>query len=134
MVANDKSAQTLGTLYGFELPGLVYKDIKGVQTYYSASTKLSHQLLRAIAMKAGVHIYNDIDDGTFVNKSFVSIHTVRGGKRTLSFPAPVNLYDVYNDKSVVVNNKQVTIELPVRTTALYFIGTELQWKSNSKVK
>ncbi|MEI6750842.1 MAG: hypothetical protein WCM93_16930, partial [Bacteroidota bacterium] len=134
MVAQDKSAQTLGTLYGFDLPGLVYKDIKGVQTFYTASTKLSHQLLRAIALKAGVHIYNDIDDGTFVNKSFVSIHTVRGGKRTLSFPVPSSLYDVYNDKAVATNTKQVTLDLPIRTTALYFIGTEQQWRSNSLVK
>lgn len=130
MVAGDPTAQTLGTLYGFDLPGLVYKEMKGVQTWYTASTKLSHQLIRAIAMKAGVHIYNDIDDGTYVNKSFVSIHTVRGGKRTLSFPVPVSLYDVYNNKVIASNTKQVTIDLPVRTTALYFMGTEQQWRMN----
>jgi hypothetical protein len=75
-----------------------------------------------------VHIYNNIDDGTYVNKSFVSIHTVRGGKRTLSFPSPVNLYDVYNDKTIVRNSKKVTIDLPVKTTVIYYLGTEEQWK------
>lgn len=134
MVAKDPSAQTLGTLYGFDLPGLVYKNIKGVQTYYTASTKLSYQLLRAIAARAGVHIYNNVDDGTYVNKSFISIHTVRGGKRTLSFPAPVSLYDVYNDKVVAVNSKAVTVEMPVKTTEIYFIGTPEQWRKNGLQK
>ncbi len=128
MVADDNSAQTLGTLYGFDLPGLVYKDIKGVQTWYTASTKLSYQLLRAIAAKAEINIYDDTDDGLYMNKSFISINTARGGKRTLSFPEPVNLYDVYNDKVVAKDAKEVTVDLPIRTTAIYFRGTEEEWK------
>ena len=128
LVADDPSAQILGMLYGYDLPGLVYKEIKGVQTYYTASTKLSHQLLRAIAGKAGVHIYNDTDDGTYVNKSFISVHAIRNGRHTLTFPAPVNLYDVYNNKVIATGAKQVSIELPVRTTGMYFIGTQQEWE------
>ena len=130
IAADDTSSQILGTIYGFDEAGLVYKEIKGVQTYYSASTKLSYDLLRAIAVKSGVHIYNDIDDGTYVNKSFVSIHTVRGGKRTLSFPNTVNLYDVYNDTIVATSSKKVIVDLPVRTTAMYFIGTKEEWEES----
>jgi hypothetical protein len=134
MAADDPSSQILGTIYGFDEAGLVYKEIKGVQTYYSASTKLSYDLLRAIAVKSGVHIYNDTDDGTYVNKSFVSIHTVRGGKRTLSFPNPVNLYDVFNGTTVATNSKQVIVDLPVRTTAMYFIGTKEEWEESIRNK
>ena len=134
MAADDPSAQILGTIYGFDEAGLVYKEIKGVQTYYSASTKLSYDLLRAIAVKSGVHIYNDTDDATYVNKSFVSINTVRGGKRTLSFLNPVNLYDVYNGKVVATNSKQVIVDLPVRTTAMYFIGTKKEWEESKQNK
>ena len=132
LVADDSSCKVLGTLYGFDEPGLVYKEIKGVQIYYSASTKLSYELLKAIAEKSGVHIYNDADDGTYVNKSFISIHTVRGGDRTLSFKEPVSLYDVYNDKVVITNSKQATINLPARNTAMYFVGTKNEWNGGLK--
>jgi hypothetical protein len=40
----------------------------------------------------------------------------------------VNLYDVYNDKTVVRNSKEVIVDLPVKTTAIYYLGTEEQWK------
>jgi beta-galactosidase len=127
LAADDASALTLGTLYGFDEPGLVCKEINGVQTFYSASPKLSHEILRAIAEKSGVHIYNNVDDGTYVNKSFISIHTVRNGKRTLSFPNPVTLYDVYHDKLIANNTDRVIIDLPVRTTAIFFMGTRDEW-------
>jgi len=128
LAADDPSAQILGTIYGFDEAGLVYKNINGVHTYYNASTKLSSELLRAIAVRSGVHVYNDTDDGTYINKSFVSIQTIRAGKRTLSFLNPVNLYDVYNDKTVAINSKQVIVELPVRTTVIYFVGTKEEWE------
>jgi beta-galactosidase len=130
LAVDDPTVQVLGTIFGLDEAGLVYKSIKGVQTYYSASTKLSGELLRAIALKSGVHIYNDTDDGTYVNKSFISIHTSRGGKRTLFFLKPVSLYDVYNDKAVANNKKEVVIDLPVRTTAIYFMGTKEEWESS----
>jgi beta-galactosidase len=133
MVADDPAAKTLGELYGFGLPGLVYKNISGIHTYYSASPKLSHQLLRAIAIKSGVHIYNDIDDGTYVNKSFVSIHAVRNGHRKLSFPKPVSLYDVYQDKVVAKGKKKISVEMAPRTTVIYFIGSEQSWKEELKL-
>jgi len=67
MVANENQHKQLGTLYGFELPGF------GLQGY-QRSTDLLFRFNKAIpstaqgnCMKAGVHIYNDIDDGTFVN-------------------------------------------------------------------
>jgi len=127
LAADDASALTLGTLYGFDEPGLVFKEINGVQTYYTASPKLSHEVIRAIAEKSGVHIYNNVDDGTYVNKSFISIHTVRGGERTLTFPRPVTLYDVYNDKLIAEKTSHVTIDMPVRTTSIFFIGTKKEW-------
>ena len=134
MAADDPSAQILGTIYGFDEAGLVYKNINGVQTYYSASPKLSCELLRAIAVKSGVHIYDNADDGTYINKSFVSLQTVRGGERTLSFQNPTSLYDVYNNKTIITKSKQAVINLPVRTTAIYFIGTKEEWGKSMRSK
>jgi beta-galactosidase len=132
MVGDDPAATSLGTLYGFGEPGLIAKAKGGVQTYFSSAPKLPEWLLRAIATKAGVHIYNQQDDAMYVNRSFVGIHTPRAGKRTIRFPAPVTLFDVYNRKIVANGVKEVALDLPARYTGLYFIGTEQQWNSLGK--
>lgn len=132
MIGDDPDATTLGMLYGFGEPGLIAKARGGVQTYFSSAPKLPDWLLRGIAAKAGVHIYNQQDDAMYVNKSFVGIHTPRAGTRMLRFPAPVSLFDVYNEKTVATGVTEVALDLPARHSGLYFLGTEQQWSSLSK--
>jgi hypothetical protein len=63
-----------------------------------------------------------------VNRSFVGLHTPRSGQRTLRFPAPSDLYDVYHQEVVATNALQVTLDLPARYSALYFRGTREEWE------
>ena len=132
MVGDDPSATSLGTLYGVGEPGLITKVVNGVQTYFSSAPKLPDWLLRSMAKKAGVHIYDSQDDALYVNKSFLGIHTPKAGKRVLRFPARVSLFDVYAKKSVANSVSEVTLDLPARYSALYFLGTEQQWNSLGK--
>jgi beta-galactosidase len=132
MVGDDPDATTLGMLYGFGEPGLIAKARGEVRTYFSSAPKLPEWLLRSIAAKAGVHIYNAQDDALYVNKSFVGIHTPRAGTRTLRFPAPVSLFDVYNEKTIATGVTEVALDLPARHTGLYFLGTGQQWNSLGK--
>ncbi len=127
---DDPSAEVLGLLYGHDLPGLITKKIAGVQVYYSAAPQISSAVLRAIATNAGVHIYNFRDDVLYANNSFIALHTARAGKRTLKFPRKTSLYDVYRDFKVARGVKQVTVDLPVRESFLYFRGTKDQWEKN----
>jgi hypothetical protein len=117
----------LGELYGFGAPGLIAKRIGAVRAYFSAAPKLPAALVRSIAARAGVHIYNEQDDVTYVNRSFVGLHTPRSGQRTLRFPQPTNLYEVYSKEVVARNALEVTLDLPARHSALYFCGTEEEW-------
>jgi hypothetical protein len=111
---------------------LIAKAVNGVQTYFSSAPKLPDWLLRSIAKKAGVHIYDSQDDALYVNKSFLGIHTPKAGKRVLRFPARVSLFDVYAKKSIANSVSEVTLDLPARYSALYFLGTEQQWNSLGK--
>lgn len=127
MVSQDPTATTLGSLYGFGEPGLVVKPQGGVETYFSSAPMLPDWLLRSIARKAGVHIYNAQDDALYVNRSFVGIHTPKAGRRILRFPEPVDLFDVYAGKQVARRAREVVLDLPARRSALYFRGTREQW-------
>lgn len=128
-VGDDPTTTVLGTLYGYGEPGLLYKRTENVDTYYSSVPKLPSNLLRGIAEKAGVHIYDADDDVLYVNKSFVAIHTPWSGKRTLRFLKSTNLYDVYNEKTIAEKERQVILDLPARTTVLCFMGSEQEWKT-----
>ncbi len=127
---DDPSAEVLGLLYGHDLPGLITKKIAGVQVYYSAAPQISSAVLRAIATNAGVHIYNFRDDVLYANNSFIALHTATAGKRTLKFPQKTSLYDVYRNFEIARGVKQVTVDLPVRESFLYFRGTKDQWEKN----
>ncbi|UCC64478.1 MAG: hypothetical protein JSV36_05315, partial [Anaerolineae bacterium] len=128
LVGDDPDAAVLGELYGFGEPGLIRKEMDGLQTYFSAAPKLPAVLLRAIAADAGVHVYNEQDDITYVNRSFVGLHTPRAGQRTLRFQEPTDLYDVYCEEAVATNALEVTLCLPARYSALYFRGSREEWE------
>jgi beta-galactosidase len=125
----DPQAEVLGELYGYGQPGLIRKGIDGVDVYYSAAPRLPEQLLRAMAIRAGVHIYDSQDDGLYINRSFMGLHTARAGRRTLDIPAPSTLYDVYRDEVVARDARHVELELPARYSALYFRGTREAWQA-----
>jgi hypothetical protein len=132
MVGDDPSATTLGMLYGFNEAGLISKVVNGAQAYFSSAPLLPDWLLRSMARKAGVHIYDSQDDALYVNKSFLGIHTPKAGKRVIRFPAPVSVFDVYADKTIASKVTEVTLDLPARYSGLYFLGTQQQWNSLGK--
>lgn len=131
-VGDDPSAEVLGTLYGFGEQGLITKVVDGVQVYFSAAPVLSAPVLRGIADKVGVHLYGTNDDVLYVNRSFIGIHTPRPGKRTLKFPKPTDLYDVYNKRTVALQATEVILELPARHSVLHFMGTKQEWDGLKK--
>ena len=128
LYADDPEARTLGTLYGYDRPGLVVKKTGGARSYYSSAPTLPAELLRAIAARAGVHIYNASDDVTYVNRSFVAVHAPRGGKRVLCFRRPESLYDVYAERQIARRRTKVTLDVPARETVLYFRGNAREWQ------
>ena len=125
---DDPSAEVLGELYSHELPGLITKVNDGVQVYYSAAPQISTEVIRGIAARAGVHIYNFRDDVLYANNSFIAVHTAESGTRTLRFPEKTSLFDVYHDKEIARDITHINIDMPNRKTFLYFMGTEEEWR------
>jgi hypothetical protein len=48
--------------------------------------------------------------------------------RNIRLPRRTNVYDVYNDTLIAKNAIRFDVDLPVRHTILYFLGSEEEWK------
>lgn len=131
---NDPNAVVLGVISSNQKPGLIMKSMNGVEVYFSSAPLLTADLLRAIAAKAGVHIYNAQNDALYANKSFLAIHTLKGGPRTIRLPKATDLYGIYEEETVAHEISEVTIDLPERHTALYYMGSADEWMNPTPVK
>lgn len=125
---DDPGASVLGSLQGRGVPGLVLKNIDGLDVYYSAAPTLPCAVLRGMAARAGVHVYNDRDDVLYVNKSFLSIYAVDAGVRTIRLPGCMDVYDVYADATIAEKAVAFDVDLPAKHTVLYFLGSGAEWR------
>lgn len=124
----DPDAAVLGHLQGHGLPGLVAKRVGGLDAYYSAAPTVPAAILRGMAARAGVHVYNDRNDVLYANKSFLSLYAVNAGVRHIRLPKRTDVYDVYAEKIIAKDAVDFDVDLPARHTILYFLGSEAEWK------
>jgi len=104
-------------------PGLGVKHFPEWTSIYSSVPNIPAQLLRNIARFVGVHIYNDEGDVIYVNRNLLSVHTVKGGKRTFKLLEKVEVvYDLYNRKIVAHNTDSFQVTLSPVSTELYYVG------------
>ncbi len=79
--------------------------------------------LRAIANKAGVHVYNDQADALYANDNLLAVHTgAQGGKRTFALPRLTGVVELFSGR--VVSQQPVTEfsdELLPWSTRLYHL-------------
>ncbi|MDA1044902.1 MAG: beta-galactosidase [Verrucomicrobia bacterium] len=127
---DDPEVTVLGTMADYDLPGLVVKRVNDIDAYYSAAPTLPGSILRAMARSAGVHIYSDLDDVLYVNASFLCIYAAKAGVRNIHLPRRTDVFDLYNGLTVANNIIDLKIELPAKHTALYFLGSEIEWRAS----
>lgn len=116
---NDPKAVALGR-YTFEpFVGFAAKDMGDWRSVYFGTPFAPSCLLRNIARWAGAHIYSESDDLFFANRSFVALHTIGAGDRTISLPEPCDVYDVFDDRFVATDSSSFTIRCQARSTRLF---------------
>lgn len=90
----------------------------------SAVPGASPALYKRVARLAGVHLYGEADDALYVSGECLVIHTRHAGSRTLRFPKTVQrLTEVFGGQTLEVGAREVTVELPARTTVVYRVET-----------
>jgi hypothetical protein len=101
----------------------------GASIVYSATPHIPTTLLREILREAGVSIFAEGEDLTFVNKSFVGVTADdRSTSVALNLPTASALYDVFEDKELPFAAKH-QIDLSPNSTRLFFRGTKAEWLS-----
>ena len=65
-----------------------------------------------IARQAGVHIYDDQGDMIWANNAFLALYALNAGTRTLRFPHPVTVTDLYENQRLgtQINTLKLTVK------------------------
>ena len=76
-------------------------------------------ILRAAAQRAGVHLYSRSDDVLYADANFLAIHARTGGSKRLSFPQPVDCYEVFENKSYGSKVRELVFEMDFGETKVF---------------
>ena len=92
----DPQAIVLGHLEGRSDVALAMKHLKHWTSVSTLNPVLPATFLRGLARQAGVHLYNNRDDTLDASRSYLSVNADGSGERTLRFPKPTYLFDVFS--------------------------------------
>lgn len=105
-----------------------YVEKEDYTSVYSAVSGVPAEMLRALCEKAGVHIYSDdMSDIVETNGSYIAIHCVSGGEKTIALTeqqAKGQVYDVLEETYVDIVDGSFTYTHTVGETKLYRLEAE----------
>lgn len=74
--------------------------------------------LQGMWKNAGVFIYLDTNDVFYAGRSWLSIHSIAGGKKTIRLPFAANIYDPVRHHLLSESEREVVIDMPGNSTVL----------------
>ena len=118
----DDRAMALGRYCDTGKISLAVKQVGVSTSIFCGSNKLSAGLLHSIAGAAGVHLYSDSLEPCDANDRFVYLHSSQTGPKAVALRQPGDVIDVYEGKLLFENVDHFTIDMPLETTKLFYIG------------
>lgn len=88
---------------------------------WSAAVPLPHGLLRAAARWAGCNVWLEEPDVVYASDTFVSIHSVRSGSRTLRLPRPAKVTDAMTGKVLSEGQREIRLEIHAPETRVFWL-------------
>ena len=97
-VVEDADSTTLATRADTGKPVVAMKDHGGWTSIYAAVAPLSRTFLRAVAVRAGIHLYGDSPlDAVYANRSYLTlVPSPQAGPRTLRLPFRARVCDTFS--------------------------------------
>lgn len=92
----DDAAQALGTLEGRADVVLASKAMPGWTSVYTLNPVLPASFLRALARRAGVHLYNDHDDALYASRSYLALAADLAGPRRIRLRRRADVLDPFS--------------------------------------
>jgi hypothetical protein len=123
LYADDPDARVLGRYCDGDQAGFVMKHFDEWTSVYIGSTGVQASVLRALARRAGAHLFvEDEDIVVYANESFVTLHTERPGKRTVKLVSKTDAIDVFDGRVMGRCVDAFVDDLPQHKTTLYYTG------------
>ncbi len=96
------------------------KDMGDWTCVYSAVPMLPQAMLRNLLKQVGGHSYTDSgSDVIYANESYVALHSIFAGERTIELPGNYTVYDVFNRQIVALDADSFTVTLDGKETRLF---------------
>lgn len=118
--ANDPAATVLGTLPDGSA-GLVVKEFEDWTAVHSAAALLPPEVVRALARKAGVHLYIETPDVVWAARDMVSVSVKDPGTRTIRLPEPRDVRDLYTGQEVAPRTGEFSADFADRATRVFVL-------------
>jgi hypothetical protein len=119
----DEAAQTCGVYDSDSASALALKKFASHTSVYSAVGNLPSALYRELARTAGVHIYYEGNDPTYINSRLFGIHMQSDTTHDLTLPdqQPSRLEELFDGGDVSVRNGTCSIAHQPGMTKLYLL-------------
>jgi beta-galactosidase len=95
IAVEDPEAVALGTLQDRPEIVLAMKSMARWTSIYSLNPVLPAGFLRALARRAGVHIYNNQDDTLYASRSYLTLAANLAGRRRIQLPRRADVFDPF---------------------------------------
>ena len=117
----DQNANIMGHYSDNKAAALAAKKVGKMQLYFSGSTHLTPDLLRAMARKSGVFINMTSSDYLYAGYGIYTLYTVQQGAKTIRLPHKVKqITDVFSGKVLAENTDQLTLDMPAHSTLVIY--------------
>ncbi|MBE6560329.1 MAG: hypothetical protein E7662_04325 [Ruminococcaceae bacterium] len=100
-------------------PAITVAEANGFTSVFHGSKTIRFDVLRSIAAWAGCHIWCYSDDVTYIGRNYITIHASSNGKKTLHFPRPVKLTEVYENQLYAENAAEVSFDMYLGETKMF---------------
>ncbi|MEA3400796.1 MAG: hypothetical protein U9R79_06055 [Armatimonadota bacterium] len=116
LVATDESG---GVFTLAKRGGLAVKRAEDWTCVWSAVPGLPPALLRGIAARAGVHIYDTSNDVVFASERLLGVHALQGGPQLIRLPRRRRVIDAMTGAVIADAAREFSADLPARGTGLW---------------
>ncbi len=116
---DDPDTTVLGKYISGGQAGFAIKEFDAWTSVYIGSPAAQADVLRAIAKKAGVHLFADKDVIVYANESYGGLHTVTDGHYIVNLKDNSDVIEVFDERDIAKNVKEFEEYIPKETSRLY---------------
>ncbi len=106
--------------------GLAAKRVDGATVLFSCTASVPAELLREIARKAGVHIWNEQGDFVSASRSMAALHAAYSGRHVLNLPGAFAVRDAFTGKPIGQNITRISCNLSMGRTRVWLLEPPLE--------